>query len=91
MTGLVFLWWQCVLVASTWYKKTDASNLATNIVVKEMRGGFIRDYLNLDTADCSFLEEIARDRTTVDATTIEKTMNILSKIFEAPESTQDII
>jgi len=41
--------------------------------------------------DCSFLEEIARDRTTVDARTIEETMKILSKIFEASKSSQDTI
>ncbi len=81
MTGLVFLWWQCVLVASTWYNKSISSELKTQVVVPEMRGGLIRKYFNLDTVNCSFLADIARDRTAVDARTIEETMEILSKIF----------
>jgi len=80
MTGLEFLWWQCVLVAHTWYKRKNDSEMEK--IVQDLSDGMIAKHFafNLEE-DRMFLNKIASDGEAVGVADLEKTMDIFSTIF----------
>jgi len=80
--AFAFLWWQCLLVANTWLKKTCSDKLDARKFVIDCHYGKLSAYFKgfLDEKDVIFLQEFAGSQMIME-TMVMKTLQIFGEVF----------